>query len=131
MLAALSVIELGICIISMRGSILDTSERSSIQYWLYIRLSELKHSTLYDLIATFEFLPLSFDACQLWRCRQRSDLVQRVLQPVPTRRVKKDCDELNVVQPSRRASRCHDDLLHIRSSWSVVGENEGLSTVDA
>jgi sn1-specific diacylglycerol lipase len=46
LLAALSIIELGICIISMRGSILDTSERSSMQYWLYIRLSELKHSTM-------------------------------------------------------------------------------------
>lgn len=130
-LAALSVIELGICIISMRGSILDTSERSSIQYWLYIRLSELKHSTMYDLIATFEFLSFSFDVGQLWRCRQWSNLVQRVLRQVPTRRVKKDCDELNIVQSPRRASCCHDDLLHIRSSWSFVGENEGLSTVDA
>lgn len=38
--AALSIVELGICIVSMRGSILATTERSSMQYWLYIRLSK-------------------------------------------------------------------------------------------
>lgn len=33
-------IELGICIISMRGSILDTSPRVNIHYWLYSKLGK-------------------------------------------------------------------------------------------
>lgn len=34
------VVELGICIISMRGSILDTSPRKSMHYWLYTKLGK-------------------------------------------------------------------------------------------
>lgn len=34
------LIELAICIVSMRGSILDTSPRSSMKYWLYFKISK-------------------------------------------------------------------------------------------
>ncbi|CAG9802490.1 unnamed protein product [Chironomus riparius] len=37
LLAVISINELCICIVSMRGSILETSKRSSMQYWLYVR----------------------------------------------------------------------------------------------
>lgn len=32
--------ELAICIVSMRGSILDTGPRASMHYWLYIKLGK-------------------------------------------------------------------------------------------
>ncbi|KAG5681216.1 hypothetical protein PVAND_010670 [Polypedilum vanderplanki] len=38
LLSVLSINELCICIISMRGGILQNEKRSSMQYWLYIRL---------------------------------------------------------------------------------------------
>lgn len=34
------VVELGICIISMRGSILDTAPRAQMHYWLYAKLGK-------------------------------------------------------------------------------------------
>lgn len=33
--------ELGICVISMRGSILDTGPRANMHYWLYTKLGKL------------------------------------------------------------------------------------------
>lgn len=44
-LSVLSINELCICIVSMRGSILETSKRSSMQYWLYLRLSKIYSPT--------------------------------------------------------------------------------------
>ncbi|CAO1396104.1 unnamed protein product [Diamesa serratosioi] len=38
LLVAITLVEIAICIVSMRGSILDTSPRASMQYWLYLRL---------------------------------------------------------------------------------------------
>lgn len=39
-------IELAICIISMRGSILDTSPRVNIHYWLYGKLGKNKNKDM-------------------------------------------------------------------------------------
>lgn len=36
-------VELGICIVSMRGSILDTEPRASMHYWLYAKLGKCGH----------------------------------------------------------------------------------------
>lgn len=35
-------VELGICIVSMRGSILDTGPRATMHYWLYMKLGTFR-----------------------------------------------------------------------------------------
>lgn len=49
-------VELGICIISMRGSILDTAPRVTIHYWLY---SKLGNNIVFAIFLP-SFFPLFF-----------------------------------------------------------------------
>ena len=63
-LLVLSVNELCMCIVSMRGSILETSKRSSMQYWLYLRLRK-KVLSFNNFIMTL-FLLHSFNVVRLW-----------------------------------------------------------------
>lgn len=50
---------------------------------------------------------------------------------MPDRTAERDCDELDFMQSPRWASRRHDDVLHVWSGGTFVGENEKISAVDA
>lgn len=75
-----TIIELAICIISMRGSILDTSPRVSMKYWLYIRLSMFKLKILANCsILSHALFPGSYDVSGHRLVSSGHHLVKRIL----------------------------------------------------
>lgn len=63
------IVEMGICVISMRGSILDTTPRASIHYWLYGKLGKSPlNILLLSVVRCFKFIPLA-----AWKINKRRD----------------------------------------------------------
>lgn len=50
------LIELGICTLSMRGSILNPGPREFMKYWLYARFCEYQSYYPYEVLLMFFFL---------------------------------------------------------------------------
>jgi hypothetical protein len=115
----------------MRGSILDTSERSSMQYWLYIRLRELITFHPCDCRHSFIFISVSFIALRHWCADLWHRVVQGVLSTLPNTGAEEDCVQRHSVQSSRRAVGRDDHVLLVRSRWKIVGEDEEISALDA
>lgn len=90
---AITLVEIAICIVSMRGSILDTSPRASMQYWLYLRLSKdynILNSILYLMLL---FPTNSFYVNKYWSTSHWASMDEGVLHNMPSNTAKRDCSE--------------------------------------
>lgn len=89
---AITLVEIAICIVSMRGSILDTSPRASMQYWLYLRLSK-DYNRLNLILFSYYFSHDSFYVNKYWSTSHWASMDEGVLHNMPSNTAKRDCSE--------------------------------------
>lgn len=78
----------------MRGSILDTSPRASMQYWLYLRLSKdyNRFNSLFYISYNY-FSHDSFYVNKYWSTSHWASMDEGVLHNMPSNTAKRDCSE--------------------------------------